>query len=445
MTPPDLPPRVRVVTVNYDGGPLTVECVDRLHETRWPRDRLELVLVDNDSHDGVAELVRHRWPDVHVIESGVNLGFAGGSNLGIGSLEGVDYVALINNDVAVEHDWLAPLVDALETDPSVGAASPKIRFASRFVEVELSVSTSRPGRGDRRDLGARVVGIDVAGRDVLGAVQWWRGFWGPEAQPAAEPAMQWTAGDAVLRVPVALDEGAPSMLRICLVGKAAGSVRIRAGGPALTAALTTEPTWHDVVVGGEPVEVINNAGSVLTPDGYGADRGYLEPDDGRFDLPTDVFAWCGAAVVLSARYLTDVGLLDDRLFLYYEDLELSWRGRDRGWRYRYVPKSVVRHVHSAATGEHSSLARYQNERNHLLVLARHAPATETLRAAGRSLLITASYARRDVISPMLHGERPRSEIVRDRARAFLGFLRLLPAMARERNRVGDSDRMTARG
>jgi GT2 family glycosyltransferase len=432
MTSSDLLPRVRVVTVNYDGGPVTIDCIAHLLETRWPRDRLELVLVDNASRDGVAGTVRRRWPEVRVIESGVNRGFAGGTNLGIGALEGVDYIALVNNDVTVSDNWLRPLVDALEDDAGVGAASPKIRFASRFLEVELSVSTSRRGRGDQRDLGARVSGVEVGGRDVLSGVQWWRGFWGPEAQPADQTAAQWTTGHAILRVPVGLHETTPATVRICVAGDTAGSISLRAGGPSVDAALTTAPTWHDLAVGSEPVEVINNAGSILTNDGYGADRGYLERDDGRFDEPTELFAWCGAAVVLSSRYLADVGRFDERLFLYYEDLELSWRGRERGWRYRYVPTSVVRHVHSASTGEHSSLARYQNERNHLLVLARHAPRTAALRAAVRSLLVTGSYARRDIVSPLLHGERPRPEIVLDRSRAFWGFLRLLPAIARDR-------------
>ncbi len=224
-----------------------------------------------------------------------------------------------------------------------------------------------------------------------------------------------------------LGDPAPTTVRVCLVGEGEGTVEIRAGGAAVTAELTTTPMWHEVPVVGDPIDVVNNAGSILTPDGYGADRGYLDRDDGEFDEPTDVFAWCGAAVVLSSRYLADVGLLDERLFLYYEDLELSWRGRERGWRYRYVPDSVVRHVHSATTGEHSSLARYQNERNHLVVLARDASPGTTLRAAGRSVLITASYARRDVLSPMLRRDKPRTEIVRDRARAFSGFVRLVPS------------------
>ncbi|HEY8215728.1 MAG TPA: glycosyltransferase family 2 protein [Acidimicrobiia bacterium] len=435
MTALEQRPRVRVVTVNYEGGALTLDCIEHLRATDWPDDRLEIVLVDNASHDGVVDEVRRRWPDVHVVESSVNRGFAGGTNLGIGVLDDVDYVALVNNDLVVPRDWLAPLVDTLEADDQLGAACPKILFATPFVEIELTVTTSRRGRGDRRRLGARVAGVEVGGRDVLDGVQWWRGFWGPEPDPTSSRATQWSTGEAVLRVPVVHD-APPETVRIRLTAEHPGTVTLRAGAESVTDELTTTSTWHEVRVGRPPVDVVNNAGSVLTPTGYGADRGWLEPDDGRFEDPADVFAWCGAAVVLSTRYLADVGLLDERLFLYYEDLELSWRGRERGWRYRYVPESVVRHVHAATAGEHSSLARYQNERNHLLVLARHASPGTTLRAAGKSLLVTGSYARRDVVSPMLRGERPRPEIVRDRARAFAGFLRLLPAMTRARRRRG---------
>ena len=131
-------------------------------------------------------------------------------------------------------------------------------------------------------------------------------------------------------------------------------------------------------------------------------------------------------VLLRAAYLDDVGLFDEGLFLYYEDLELAWRGSTRGWRYRYVPTSVVRHVHTASSVNGSAFKRYFDERNRLLVLSRHGSAAETARAAGRSLLVTASYARRDVVAPVLAGGSPHPEIVRDRLRAWGGFAATVP-------------------
>ena len=163
-------------------------------------------------------------------------------------------------------------------------------------------------------------------------------------------------------------------------------------------------------------------GSVLVADGYGADRGYQEPDgDGRFDQPDEVFAWCGAAVLLSRDYLESVGLFDERFFLYYEDFDLSWRGRAQGWRYVYVPGSVVHHVHSASSVEGSRLFAHYVERNRLLTLTRNAPLGFTARAALRYLLITGSYARRDIVSPLAHRRPPSFETVRRRLRALGGL------------------------
>ncbi len=84
-------------------------------------------------------------------------------------------------------------------------------------------------------------------------------------------------------------------------------------------------------------DVINNVGSNLYRYGFGGDRGFLERDIGQYEEPAEVFAWCGGAVLLRREYLDDVGMFDEELFLYYEDTDLSWRGRLRGWRYQYVP------------------------------------------------------------------------------------------------------------
>ena len=199
--------------------------------------------------------------------------------------------------------------------------------------------------------------------------------------------------------------------------------------------MTVNPTWFDVPVAGEPFAVVNNVGGVLLADGYGADRGYQEPDRGQFDRPEEVFAWCGAAVLLSTRYLASVGLFDERYFLYYEDTDLSWRGRAQGWRYLYVPESVVRHEHSATSVEGSRLFAHYVERNRLLTLTRNGPLALAGREAGRYLLITGSYARRDIFSPLAHARRPTTETVRRRLQSLGAYARLLPGALADRRHL----------
>lgn len=426
-------PRVRVVVLNHNGGALTLDCLRRLAKTDWPAAALELVLVDNASTDEVVERVRDELPEVRVIVSPINLGFAGGCNLALRDLDDVDHVALVNNDLLVEPDWLRPLASSLDADPGLGATCPKILLASPMVDVTVRVaSTIRRGRGDRRQLGARLSGVRVDGEDRTALTRFVDGFWGPEHGAGDEPDCQWTAREALLRVPVSAGVDAASCeLRLSADGPV--EVEVVSGAAATTYTVGREPAWYPGRLDGEPGDVINNVGSELTADWYGADRGYLERDNGQYDTAEDVEAWCGAAVLLRRSHLDDVGLFDERLFLYYEDLELSLRGAERGWRYQYVPESVVRHVHSATSVEGSALADHYNARNRLLVLARHAPRRVLIRAIARYLLVTASYASRDVVSPWLRGAPVRWESIRRRLHALASFFPRAPAMIFDRD------------
>ncbi len=411
---------VRAVVLNYNGGDVTLECLRRLRATEWRADRFAVVLVDNASSDRVVATTRDEMPDVRIITSDRNLGFAGGCNLALHDLDDVDYVALVNSDVFVEPGWLAPLARAFSRSPMLGAACPKILFTPRFREVELRSGTYRPGRGDRRRLGVRVSGARVADADVWRDTQLNEGFWGPE--PGAEPgwSSQWTSARAALRIPVS-GAGDAEACQLRLAAHEPTPVTASSGGDAAQLMVGPQPEWHTVPLGGRPFDVINNVGNVLTADCYGADRGYLERDDGQYQTPEYVFAWSGAAVLLATGYLADVGLFDEDLFLYYEDLELAWRGRERGWRYKYVPDSVARHMHSASTVEGSPLFDYYNERNRLLTLTRHADRRTVARAIARYILATASYTRRDVVSPILRGQAPRPRIPLRRLKAFGGY------------------------
>jgi GT2 family glycosyltransferase len=427
--------RVRVVVVNYNGGELTRECLRHLRTTEWPADRFAVVLVDNASSDRVVATTREEMPDVKIITSGRNLGFAGGCNLALRDLAGIDYVALVNSDVIVEPAWLAPLARAFSRNPTLGAACPKIVFAPRFREVELRSGTHSRGRGDRRRLGVRVGGARVAGADVWRATQLYKGFWGAEPEAERGSSSQWTSERAVLRIPVNGDHAAEEC-DLRLAANEPTPVTARSGGSTAQLTVARRPEWHTVPLAGRPFDVINNVGNVLTGDGYGADRGYLERDRGQYDVPDYVFAWSGGAVLLATSYLAEVGLFDEELFLYYEDLDLAWRGRERGWRYKYVPNSVVRHVHSATTVEGSPMFQYYNERNRLLTLTRHSDPQTTAKALARYLLVTASYTRRDVVSPILRGQAPRPRIPLQRIKALGGYAVAMNRSGRPREWVG---------
>jgi len=116
---------VSVVLVNYRGAEDTITCLRGFDDVDWPADRLELIVVDNNSGDGSAGKIRAALPGVLVVESGSNSGFAGGCNLGVARATG-EFVAFINNDARPDRDWVAAAVSAFEADASIGSVASKV-------------------------------------------------------------------------------------------------------------------------------------------------------------------------------------------------------------------------------------------------------------------------------------------------------------------------------
>ena len=117
---------ISIITVNYNGWKDTCELIETLplYDTST-----EVIVVDNASRDDEATLISQRYPQVRVIRSERNLGFAGGNNLGIRAARG-RYLYLINNDTLLRGATpFEPLIARLESDPSIGMVCPKIRFA----------------------------------------------------------------------------------------------------------------------------------------------------------------------------------------------------------------------------------------------------------------------------------------------------------------------------
>jgi GT2 family glycosyltransferase len=361
----------------------------------------------------------------------------------MGDLDGVRYLGLVNNDAFVAPDYLAPLVAALDDDPGLGAVCPKLVLAPRFADVTLSCAGFRPGGGDDRELGVMVRGVAVEGEDGWRDAHVGTGGWGREAD--GDGTFEWSRPEAAVRVPAPDGVEGPFTASLVLQAREQVTVTVDGGDGPHEVVVGTEPIPVEVRVASPRYDVLNNVGSQVFEDGAGADRGWLERDQGQHDEPAEVFAWCGGGVLFRPEYLRDAGLFDERFFLYYEDTDLSWRGRARGWRYRTVPSSVIRHLHAASSVEGSEVFAYHVERNRLLMLVKDASARMALQQIWRYLLVTASYARRDIVRPVLGGHRPRPLVVRRRLISFVGFLRLFPAMLgdrrilRRRQQVPDSE------
>jgi GT2 family glycosyltransferase len=130
-------------------------------------------------------------------------------------------------------------------------------------------------------------------------------------------------------------------------------------------------------------DVLNAAGDLFYRDGVPNSRGVWQEDRGQFDQPEYVFGACGGAVAYRRAMLDDVGLLDERLFMYCEDVDLSFRAQLLGYRCLYVPTARVYH-HLSATGG-GPFASYYCGRNSIYVLLQNMPAS-LLRRHGLRML-----------------------------------------------------------
>lgn len=113
-----------IITVNYYGLEDTCTLIDSIPFN----ENMEVIVVDNASKQDEASIISKNYPQVKTIRSNINLGFAGGNNLGIKAAKG-KYLFLINNDTVFKDFNVQTLIDRLESSPNIGIVCPKIRFA----------------------------------------------------------------------------------------------------------------------------------------------------------------------------------------------------------------------------------------------------------------------------------------------------------------------------
>jgi len=246
---------VTIIILNWNGWQDTIECVESCRKLSYANFRI--IIVDNGSKDGSEAILRERFPDIDIIQTGANLGFAGGNNVGIRyALEqGAEFVWLLNNDTVVDAEALSAMLHVAKGDKTVGMVGSKIVY-----------------HGDPRRL--------------------------------------WYAG-------AVLDQE-------------------RAYRP-----------YH---------------------------LGLNEVDLGQYDEACETGYITGCSLLARKEMMTDVGLLDDELFLYFEDVDWCARAKERGWKLLYCPGSLVYHKVSLSVGGVASpTLLYYTARNRLYFVRRNFP------------------------------------------------------------------------
>lgn len=124
-----------IIVVNWNVKDLLRDCLNSLLTAAQSSPHLttEIIVIDSASTDGSPHMVRTEFPQVQLVASTENLGYANGNNRGVELAQG-RYLFLLNPDTVVEPDAPARMIDYLESHPSTGALGPQLLWPDGSVQ-----------------------------------------------------------------------------------------------------------------------------------------------------------------------------------------------------------------------------------------------------------------------------------------------------------------------
>jgi GT2 family glycosyltransferase len=132
----DEPPLVYCVIVNWNGWKDTVACLESLTAQDYPR--LQVIVVDNGSTNDSVDQIRQAHPWVALVETGRNLGFPRGCNVGtrLAVQQGADFIWLLNNDTTAPPDTTTRMMRAARANPQAGAIGSVLYYMDNPAQVQ---------------------------------------------------------------------------------------------------------------------------------------------------------------------------------------------------------------------------------------------------------------------------------------------------------------------
>jgi GT2 family glycosyltransferase len=186
-------PDLAVVVVNYNAGEHLLACLTSVLASAG-EPSLEVVVVDNASRDGSAGAAAERFPEVRVIETGTNRGFAAGVNVGLKSTT-APFVFALNPDAEVTTGTLGALVKLALDRPRAGLLGPLIRNADGSL-----YPSGRTFPSITQAVGHGFIGPFDSGN------RWTRAYTMAGWDRTTERTVDWVSGSAMLLRRTALDE-----------------------------------------------------------------------------------------------------------------------------------------------------------------------------------------------------------------------------------------------
>lgn len=121
---------VAVIILNYKTKKLTLKCIDSVKKSSYKN--IEIIIIDNNSGDGLEDEIKN-IPQIAFIQTGGNLGYTGGNNIGIKKAlaQNSDYIFVLNSDTELAKNAIENLVIAGEKDERIGVLGPKILFSDK--------------------------------------------------------------------------------------------------------------------------------------------------------------------------------------------------------------------------------------------------------------------------------------------------------------------------
>ncbi len=129
--------QVSIIILNWNGRQHLEACFSSLFKQTYKG--FEVFFVDNGSTDDSVKYVRERFPNVQIIETGKNFGFAEGNNVGIRKAledQNIKYIVTLNNDTELDEYWLEKLVRAVEQDEQIGACASKLLYYDDRTKID---------------------------------------------------------------------------------------------------------------------------------------------------------------------------------------------------------------------------------------------------------------------------------------------------------------------